>query len=96
MRKYIAIGHWSENKKATFSVAMKCTSIKDFRSQLAGNCFVPYVIITEQKLEKLGSVSDMDLFDEVKKLTSNYRIWNHICDYVEQCYDIMQEKMNAL
>ena len=93
MKAYGAIGHWAENKNATVSVALRCSNKDDFRRQLAGNGFVPYVIITEKKLETLKNVYDMDLYDEVKKLTSNYRIWNHICDYVDQCIDILEEKM---
>lgn len=93
MKKYLAIGHWKENKNATFCVAMKCISIADFRNQLGGNGFVPQVIISEKKLETLKMVDDFHLFDEVKKLTTNYRVWNTICDYIEQCLDIMEDKM---
>lgn len=25
-------------------------------------------------------------------MTSNYRVWNDVADYIEQCCDIMQEK----
>ena len=92
-KTYLAIGHWAEEKTATFSVAMRCNSIKDFRKQLAGNGFVPYVVITENKMNVLRSADEFGLYDEVKKLTGNYRKWNHICDYIEQCWDIMEEKM---
>lgn len=92
MKRYLAIGHWTDNKNMV-SIACTGTSIKNFRETLAGNCFVPYAIVTETKLEVLRTVSDMDLFDEVKKLTTNYRVWNDLCDYIEQCLDIMEEKM---
>lgn len=92
MKKYIAIGHWNDNKNMT-SVAMKCNTNKNFRENLAGNGFIPYVVISEKKMEILKNTNDFDLFDEVKKMTSNYRIWNNICEYIEQCFDIMEEKM---
>ena len=92
MKKYIAIGHWNDSKNMT-SVAMKCNTNKNFRENLAGNGFIPYVVISEKKMEILKNTNDFDLFDEVKKMTSNYRIWNNICKYIEQCFDIMEEKM---
>ncbi len=94
MKKYIAIGHWVENKENTTSVAMETTSIKSFRETLAGNTFVPYVIITEKKLEVLRkATADFELFEEVKKMTTNYRKWNEITDYIDQCFDIMEERL---
>lgn len=92
MKKYLAIGHFGDSQNMT-SVAMVATTKKTFREDLGGNDFIPYCIISEKKMEVLKQVSDMDLFDEVKKLTSNYRKWNDICDYVEQCMDIMEDKM---
>lgn len=92
MKKYIAIGHFDDSKNMT-SVAMSCTTNKSFRENLGGNGFIPYVVISEKKMEILKNVSDMELFDEVKKLTSNYRRWNDLCDYIEQCFDIMEEKL---
>lgn len=93
MKKFLAIGHWTENKNATLTVAMAAQNIKDFREQLKGNAFVPYVVITENKLKELETVSEENLYEWVKKLTTNYRKWDHICDYIDQCYDIMKEKL---
>lgn len=93
MKKYLAIGHWKETPDATISVAMKCSSVKNFRENLLGNEFVPYVIISENKLNILENTDN--LFEEVTKMTTNYRKWNLICDYIEQCLDIMRDKMSA-
>lgn len=92
MRKYIAIGHfkWSEN---ITSVAMKNNTMKDFRNDCGGNEFIPLAILTEKKMETIKKTDKFHLYDEVKKMTSNYRKWNDICDYIEQCFDIMEEKM---
>lgn len=92
MKKYLAIGHWDNNKNIT-SVAMECSTIKNFKDNLSGNGFIPYVIISEKKMEVLKTADCFNLFDEVKKLTGNYRKWNEICEYIEQCFDIMEEKM---
>lgn len=42
----------------------------------------------------LKNIDFMGLFHEVKKMTTNYRRWNDICDYIEQCLDIMEEKLD--
>lgn len=94
MKKYLAIGHFKENKNIT-SVAMECTTKKSFYENLLGNEFVPYAIITQKKMIILENKLDdsFELWNEVKKLTSNYRKWNDICDYIGQCFDIMKEKI---
>lgn len=96
MKKYLAIGHFKGSENMT-SVAELCNSRDSFKSDLRGNAFVAYAIISESKMEALkASIEDpLKLFDEAKKLTSNYRIWNDLCDYIEQCFDIMQERMEA-
>lgn len=97
MKKYIAIGTWRDdsNKNLT-SVALSTYNMTSFRDDLNGNGFIPWTIISEKKFETLLSVVDdgMELFNEVKKLTSNYRRWDLLVDYVEQCIDIMQERLN--
>jgi len=92
MKKYLAIGHFADSNNMT-SVAMECSSLKNFRDNLGGNAFIPWVVISEKKMDVLRTIDSFDLFDEVKKMTSNYRRWNDICDYIEQCFDIMEDKM---
>ena len=95
MKKYLAIGHFKESKNIT-SVAMECTTKKSFYESLLGNEFVPYAIITPKKMKTLESkLNDpfFGLWDEVKKLNSNYRTWDVLRDYIEQCFDIMKEKI---
>lgn len=92
MKKYLAIGHFKGNKNIT-SVAMTNNTLADFRIDLSGNEFIPYVIFTEKSVYDLASVDSFDLFDVIKKKTTNYRQWNNIVDYIEQCYDIMLDKL---
>lgn len=100
MKKYLAIGHFKDNKEFTTSVSMKATTKKNFQSNLRGNEFVAYVIISEKKLETLKTLETLDpygfgmeIYEEVKKMTTNYRKWNEVTEYIEQCLDIMEEKM---
>ena len=92
MKKYLAIGHWDDSKNTT-CVASTAHTMNDFRDDLGGNGFVPYVILSEKKLKEIEKAKDMELFYIVKKLTSNYRKWNEICEYINQCWEIMEEKL---
>lgn len=51
VRKYLAIGHFKENKNIT-CVASKSYTLKEFRKDLCGNGFIPYVVITEKMMKK--------------------------------------------
>jgi len=94
MKKYLAIGHFKGSENMV-SVAMEDASLKSFKENLQGNEFVAYAVVTEKKMDTLRNVLDdcFGLWDEVKKLTSNYRKWNDVYDYIGQCFDIMENKM---
>lgn len=92
MKVYAAIGHFKGNSNMT-SVASVQNTKKDFVTDLRGNEFVPYIVITEKMLEILFTCDSV--FEQVKKMTSNYRVWNDVCDYIGQCGDILEEKMEA-
>ena len=78
MKVYAAIGHFKDNKNMV-CVAMTQLTKKAFMQDCYGNEFVPYVVITELMLEKFLACTDcMEIFDQVKKLTSNYRVWNDV------------------
>lgn len=95
MKVYAAIGHFKDSKNMV-CVAMTQLTKKAFMQDCYGNEFVPYVVVTEPMLIKLFACSDcMETFEQVKKLTSNYRIWNDVTDYIEQCIDIISDKMAA-
>lgn len=93
MKKYLAIGHWIENTNIT-CVACKEGTKEAFRSTCHRNGFVPYVILTEKMLEKLqGMNCRHDVFEQVTKMTHNYRKWSDITDYIIQCMDIILKIM---
>lgn len=93
MNAYLAIGHFKNNENVT-CIAMQQTTKKDFMRDCYGNEFVPWVVITEKTFERLSKCDDeLAAWEIVKKLTSNYRVWNDVADYIEQCFDLMTEKM---
>lgn len=92
-KKYLAIGHFRELENVT-CVSSLGSSIKDFRKELSGNAFIPYVVITEEKFHNLKNMDSFELYEAVKKMTTNYRVWDVVTDYISQCFDIMEEKLN--
>ena len=72
---------------------VESTLKENFVKNMLGNEFVAYVIITEKMMNKIESMCGMDLFNQVKKMTTNYRRWNDVVEYIEQCYDIMEDRM---
>ena len=96
MKKYIAIGHWDGNENIT-SVAHSNNTLKDFRDDLGGNGFIPWIILTEKSFSEIvDSEADADLvWQMITKKVANYRKWNEVNDYIAQCLDIMEEKMAA-
>lgn len=96
MNAYLAIGHFKNNENVT-CIAMQQTTKKDFMRDCYGNEFVPWVVITEKTFERLSKCDDeLAAWEIVKKLTSNYRVWNDVADYIEQCFDLMTEKCKTL
>jgi len=95
MKVYAAIGHF-KGESNTISIASTQNTKKDFRKDCYGNGFVPYVIITEKKFKEIAACDDnMEIWEITKKLTTNYRVWNIVADYLEQCLNILENKMNA-
>lgn len=59
-----------------------------------GNEFVPYVVLTEKMLNKIQACTySMDIFNQVAKMTTNYRVWEKVTDYLVQCFDIITDKV---
>ncbi len=78
-------------KKNITSVALKQITKKNFMCVCYGNDFISYVVITKPMLEKL--IDCEDIYAQVKKMICNYRVWNDVTDYIEQCIDIILEKV---
>lgn len=91
MNKYLAIGHFKENENIT-CVASEAYTIKDFRRELQANGYVPYVVLTAKSLSNILTLDSYSVFKRVTHMTSNYRRWHDIADYIIQCSDIMIER----
>lgn len=94
MKIYAAIGHFKGSKNIT-SVVYNQNTKNDFMKDLHANDFVAYVVMTEKVLDKVLSGDCFSIYEQVKKMTSNYRVWNEVTDYIEQCADILDSKRNA-
>lgn len=92
MKRYVAIGHFKGSENMV-SIAEQTNSVKAFKDDLRGNAFVAYAVITESKMNKLRTADAEGIFEEVKKMTSNYRVWLDVTDYIEQCFDIIEGKL---
>ncbi len=96
IRTYAAIGHFKGSKNTT-SVASDQTTKRAFTEECRGNSFVPYVVITETMFNRLNACKDsFEIYEVVKKMTSNYRVWDDVTDYLEQHIDIIKSKMNVV
>lgn len=93
MKKYIAIGHFKDSKNVT-SVVIPQVTKKAAVSDCYGNAFVPYVVLTEKTFKNLPLNDDLEVFYLVKKMTTNYRIWGIVTDYLTECADLIIEKLN--
>lgn len=92
MNAYIAIGHFKDSKNVT-TVALMQNTKKAFMRDCYGNDFVPYVVLTEAMVKKVLNLNGMALWDQVRKLTSNFRQWDTVADYIGQCGDIIEAEI---
>ena len=90
MNVYAPIGHFKDSKNIT-AVALTQTTKKAFMNDCYSNEFVPYVVLTEKMLSKIQSSAD--IYEQVKKMTTNYRVWNDVADYLTECLDIITDKV---
>ena len=70
-------------------------TLQGFREHDLCGEFVAYAVLTEWMFDRLMSLDGLDRWEQVKKLTSNYRKWRELDDYIEQCGDIIASKMQA-
>lgn len=71
-----------------------CPPEEESAGQRYGNEFVPYVVLTEKTLNKIQACTySMDIFNQVAKMTTNYRVWEKVTDYLVQCSDIIADKV---
>jgi len=94
MKIYATIGHWKDDKNIR-SIVLTQNTKKDFMRDCYGNEFVPYVVMTEAMLDKIFNECEdgMDVYEQVKKMTTNYRVWNIVTDYIKQAGYLITDKV---
>lgn len=93
---YAAIGHFKDSTNIT-SVVLDQNTKKDFMRDCYGNAFVPYVVMTETMLDKILVCEDgMEVYEQVKKMTTNYRVWNEVTDFLTQASYLITDKVKEL
>lgn len=96
MKIYAAIGRFKDERHMTAIVLTQNTK-KAFMRDCYGNGFVPYVVLTETMIDKVFALEcSMDVYEQVKKLTSNYRVWNNVTDYIAQCGECILDRVEEL
>ena len=91
---YAAIGHWKGNKDI-HCVTLTQNTKKDFMADCVGNGLVAYLVLTEDTINKLTAenISNMEIFEQVRKMTTNYRVWNIVTDFIAQAGYIITEQV---
>ena len=46
-----------------------------------------------KKWDIIKNSDTMEIYEEVKKLSTNWRKWNDITDYIDQCKDIIESRL---
>lgn len=84
---YGVIGHYKGEKRME-TVIIVSESKKQCTEALKVAEFVPYVIITDKTWQKIQKCKGMkEVFEQVKKMTTNWRVWNKVAIYLYTDYD---------
>lgn len=96
MKIYVAIGHYKGSENIICVATMQATK-KAFVTDCNNNSFVTYVVMTETMLARVVAADKVfGVYDLVKKMTSNYRIWDDVTDYLTNCIDIIVDKVESI
>lgn len=92
MKKFVAIGHWDYTRNVT-CVAGDANTRKEFESDLKGNGFVAYIIFSEKRVSEYKAA---DIFGRLDMIPSRNRHALDIEDYMNECMDIIENKLAAI
>ena len=92
-----------------FGVLRKKTALLHEKSKCGGpacarkmadmtNEFTPYVVMTEAIMEKVfnENASRYEIFEQVKKMTTNYRVWGVVTDYIRNAGYLITDRIDRL
>lgn len=91
MKKFIAIGHWDYSKNITCVVSDADTR-KEFEHDLKGNGFIAWMVLSEKKLSEYKAA---DFIDRMDMISYRNRHAMDIRDYLDECMDIIENKLAA-
>lgn len=92
MKKFVAIGHWDTNKNIT-SVAGDNNNRRAFEEDLRNNGFVAYMIFSEQRISEY---KEADIFGRLDMISSRNRHAMDVEEYLNECMDIIENKLAAI
>jgi hypothetical protein len=97
LKIYVAIGHFKDDKNIC-SVVLEQHTKKDFMTDCYANGFAPYVVLTEKMLDRIFNKceSGMEVYEQVTKMTSNYRVWNIVTDYLTQAGYLITDEIKEM
>ena len=95
MKRFVAVGHWDGNKNTT-CVADEANTKAGFQQMLKDNGFRAYAVLAEATFKKMQEMDCFEIYNTVKGLTTNWRKNNEVTEYIEQCGDIIEAKLEAI
>ena len=92
MKKFVAIGHWDYSKNVTCA-AGDARTMGEFKDDLKANGFTAWMVFTE---EKVAAYKAADVFGRMDMISSRNRHCIDIEDYMNECMDIIENKLAAI
>lgn len=92
MKKFVAIGHWDFNKNITCA-AGDARTMSEFKDDLNANGFTAWMVFSE---EKVNAYKAADVFERWDMINSRNRHCLDIKDYMDECMDIIENKLAAI
>lgn len=92
MKKFVAIGHWDYSKNVT-CVAGDNSNRAAFENDLKANGFVAYMVFSEQRIAQYKAA---DVFGRLDMISSRNRHAMDVEDYLNECMDIIENKLAAI
>ena len=92
MKKFVAIGHWDFSKNITCT-AGEARTMGEFKDDLRGNGFTPWLVLSA---EKVSAYKAADVFGRLDMISSRNRHCLDIQDYMNECMDIIENKLATI
>lgn len=81
MKKFIAIGRFQWNQYHQ-EIEIEANTVAEARHEAKANEFHVLTVLSEKMIEKLQKMNREERWEQVKKLTTNYRKWRMLEDRI--------------